>query len=251
MILQKYQLAMLVVVLLCLTWNNEVQAQAKVELSPWTLGMEVATSLNTGYEYAHQAFYDRSTYGRLGGSGSYRIFRWLKLRSSVQYHRIAVTDQFYDINGLTEQSYNYHLDQHTNMLSFSIGPAIMLRVGQGDLSFGFQYGGLLDFTRVRAVRNDGELLNIDYKPAITNLQQIELGYTYWPTRQLGIGLTVGTQGIGVGAGRIVERLSPKMLVSSFEIPSEELTNLEFLHPRKDGFSFHLVLGLSFHYRLEH
>lgn len=248
--LQKNQLALLVMGALCLSVSLSAQKiLPQNKLSPWTIGLEVAGPINTGADRDVQDFDDALTYGRVGANGSYRIARWLAIEGQLQFHRRASSKQqsFFD-NTITGERPLYHLHQKTNMFSFSIGPIFMYRVGQGDLSLALHYGGVLDFSTMRAVRFDQQSANITYQPEMLAIQQAELGYTYWPNTQLGVSAKVSLQNMGTGSSGIGRTLNPSTINSS--LTDFEILELESLSPLLNRYNIELIFGIGFHYRFK-
>lgn len=251
--LQKIQLALLVVGGLCLHPSLSAQKTTpQNKLSPWTIGLDLASPLNLDGDRDVQSFYDGVTYGRVGANSSYRVARWLALEGQLQFHRRAMsTQQSIFQNNVTGERYTYHLHEQTSLLSLGIGPKFMCRIGQGDLSLAIHYGASINSSTMRAVRFDQQEADISYRPKMLFVQQLELGYTYWPTTQLGISTKVSLQNFRTGrAGRAstAQRLNPKVVNTTLD--GLDILELEFLHPQVYRFDVMLLFGVGVHYRFK-
>lgn len=239
---QNQLLTLLVMATLC--FAGRLQAQENTNLSPWTIGLEIATGQHLTSDSLNVLWDDFSTYGRLGAEGGYRFTRWLAISGQMQFHRSAITDQIISFSSFNSGNSSYHHHQTQNLLSLSIGPELMLRVGQGDFRLFFNYGLAANFSKVRAVRQDGTVFIVNYKPAVVAIQQAGFGYTYWPTPKLGVSASLSWQNTELG-NRTFDQLSPRSIEST---PATSLDNLEPIHPRGNRITKTLIFGLGIHYR---
>lgn len=250
MLRQKNQLIFLLVgAILCLT--EAIHAQQQNELSRWTVGAEITTVINAGEDTLRQRLDDRITYGRLGTNVGYRLHKLISLNGQVQYHRRSITDQVLDRNSPRVGSFTYHHHQATNMFSVSVGPELMLRIAQGDLRVFLNYGLAANFSKVRAVRHDGPVFNIKYKPAIISLLQYGIGYTHWSTQRIGVSASVSVQQTAMDNPSF-GRLVPQTIDSNLGPAEAAAADLEEVHPSLLRYPrLNAMFSLGIHYRFAH
>lgn len=175
---------LLVVGLLCLA--GSLLAQEQEAVSPWTVGLELSTSLHFESD-RNVPRYLSYTHQVVSGKVGYRPLRWLEPWARYQYHDITAqpptvwAQENGDVPGGIVARY-YEMDIHSLLL----GASALFRVGQGDLGLSVGTGLSRRTGRLRAMDAEGQVTSASFSPLFEQNGFLQLDYTYWPARHFGI-----------------------------------------------------------------
>jgi hypothetical protein len=171
--------------LCCLPLTGIAQQDALPE-SRWTLGLEFGLPLILDCELCSE----RNTLSTtLGINATYRIRRWLGVNFNSSYYNMNLTKHEWF------GSFGFHTSDaflRTNAFNLSIGPQLLFRIGQGDLSLEARYGWVLNYTRMSGYDSKGGSFTNETSTLSSGTSAFRIAYTYWPKHRFGIQLGVET-----------------------------------------------------------
>ncbi len=237
MILQK-----LLTTFYALIFVTTLFAQEKSPQSQWTVGLDMGFPLHADCNDCHVG---NSVSSFLSGNANtqYRIFRWLGITGNLGYFR----QQTYSNISLWDNENSSQIpsqrDYSLDFVTWSIGPQLLFRVWQGDLSFETRFGNAYEMANVDATTYDGKNFDIKYKTRSSRFTAVRFGYTYWPKPKFGVMLGVEFTRVANGA-----RLRTPSVPLEEAYPDEDPAVISFLAPRSAGPDLvNIVLGFTYRF----
>ena len=230
----------------CLAYSSSLFAQKTSPKNPWMIGVEAGVNI---YIDCHACNEKESVTTMLASSAftHYRLKRWVGVSANFAHYRMHT----YSSASLWDtESYLVPLTQRdfrTNMLALSIGPQLLIRIGQGDLGFEVRYGRVYSTTRLNALTLEGQTYDIKYKSEFSDSESYKLRYTYWPKPRFGVNISLEITDT-TRRKRLSEDLSPKTALEEVypDIKPEVLAQIV---PRpEDASFFNIMLGVTYHFK---
>jgi hypothetical protein len=179
---------LLVMSLLCMSIS--LQAQEKNTQSPWTVGLELSTSLQIRTD--NNMSPDRSyNHQIVGGKVGYRLLRWFEPWVRLQRHDITAQpnmiwaqDNGDNLGSIVARHYDM------DIYSLVFGAAVLVRIGQGDLGLSAGTGISRRAGHLQATEAGGYTATASFSPRYERRGLLQLDYTYWPSPRFGVRLGV-------------------------------------------------------------
>lgn len=233
----------------CLFLGSNLHAQENNLKSPWIVGLDLGVNLFLECSSCNEQTSITSTYTN-GIFLHYRIKKWLGVSANTNYYRqqnyssISLFDDDTNTNIFTQRDIRF------NFGTFSIGPKLILRIGQGDLGLETRFGGVMKSARTTALSSEGNIYDIKYKAKFSSFTNLRIDYTYWPKSNFGI--TVGFES-AVDQSRntsafALEAFSPKTPLED-SYPNEKASLLAQLAPLSNGSNWvNFIMGISYRFK---
>ena len=123
---------------------------------------------------------------------TYRLTRWLGIAAHLGYGRVSEADNFFLNPTIRSLNGPLTLVRTTQRIPAVIGPEINIRIGQGDLSVGAQFGLLYNQSKVFLINPIAEYV-LKYDPTVDFYKSLSFSYTYWPQQRFGVRIGVQLQ----------------------------------------------------------
>ena len=198
-------------------------AQATTE-NRWTVSAGLGFNLgHSQYRFTRLNRLD-SQYEKIMIGTNYRLNRWFELTgrlAGIRHHNYTVMyiERFSQSNERT--SIPFSIYTNTNLLALTLGGRLILRINQGDLFIGGSYGLNLQWQSVDGSDLYGTEFQYSYKSQSYTMSKLEIGYTYWLTKNFGFDL--GLEATLYTADKILPRDSLKkntLILSSLTISEQ-------------------------------
>lgn len=176
-----YQLA-----LLLLAWLTcfGAEAQEAPPQSRWTAGAEFGLPLITDCTTCDD---HNTSAGVAGLNTSYRLARWLGFTFNTSFYQL---ESAYNQWSSEPQINNTQLKIRSRAMTLSVGPQLMLRVGQGDLSLEARYGLIINRIKTEGYDYLGGPTEAQSSLTRMGVNAVRIAYTYWPKSRFGIQLGI-------------------------------------------------------------
>jgi hypothetical protein len=162
-----------------------LSAQESPPLSPFTVGVEMAFPV---YIDCGNCQEESTTLTQAGLQTGFRLFRWLEIAAHANYYQVGSPAFSWATEALNQDLDFVYFDQQIRGVNVTIGPRLLLRVWQGDLSLEARYGFLWN----RVSWNGTSISEEPYQASINvnrlGARAVRAAYTYWPKKRFGVRL---------------------------------------------------------------